>query len=221
MAIKLLTPECLVADWCFAPAAYDVAIRRGSIRVACEKELKRIVGVAPNTSPEFSTALVAALSSKEKIKELKEVYGWVDKSSNGISMSLYCGPMEKRGGWLLTGDAPLGSIGRFAQWQAYYGPVLASVKYVMLPHHGAGGDYFNQGLLDIGQDTKVFFTAKEGDRKRPHRDVRLGLMFEKKANGKNAIRRLHRVGHRKTSAIQHICGGAFADQEDLEQAMQW
>jgi len=150
-------------DWLFAPYAHRPSNARFH---AFKAELTRNFG-----SAHLSKVINAARSGAGRDR-LRLCYDQVWRDHNLVSMALYAGPINKPTwpsrvtrnsgpyfrsfetrvgelGWLSTGDFQLKSQRRRSAFLRYYSPFLERVDALVLPHHGAHGNFDSSALAGM------------------------------------------------------------------------
>ncbi|EFL89441.1 MBL fold metallo-hydrolase [Ahrensia sp. R2A130] len=140
-----------------------------------ENAFKTIVGAhSPKRSGSSrDSRLKAALQCRTCRSKMKAAYANIGRGlggarHNGVSMSLYSGPVTfsagtwtvsgwqgtsrrlrdlgDHPGWIAAGDAPLSTTKSMREWTSFFGHRLKACSVLVLPHHGAASS-FNKDLL--------------------------------------------------------------------------
>jgi len=164
-------------------------------------------------SPLNKKNILARAKEAEVRDKLRECYDalWLDH--NLITMTLYSGPLkhefaqvslspfrhcggcsDELGGWILTGDAHLGSRRRRQRFLQFYKGVTALTKVLMLPHHGSVHNHSDLVLDAMPHLIIGYAAAGPNSYGHPHLDVK---------NAVNAHWRAHfrRVSEKRFSKI--------------------
>jgi len=192
--VGLATRNGVWTDWWFVPYVHPIS---DQARRDLQAAIKRTLRVSRRDR--LSDQLAHSLKHKAKRRELAELYRREElDDANGISMSLYEGPISmspykgpgyysgrrtrfgrdqpsRHVGWLLTADAKLQNRDQRREWTQFFGARASkAVGALMLPHHGADGN-FHESILEFAPDAKLFFTADHADKKRPQPNVKATL----------------------------------------------
>lgn len=158
-------------DWCFIPYVSNAT---EEARLAFSSEMSSLLG-EPQRGETMVDSFMRKMGDSTFIKKIKRAYRDHDLGdANAVSMSLYVGPSRdsvwhcrkslRAGqewpnagpGWLLTGDAKLGQIGRRRSWLRFYAPLKERIGALMLPHHGSHLNFHEDILKAIRADGLVF-----------------------------------------------------------------
>jgi len=113
----------------------------GDEREELRRAAKRVIGLFPGEDG-FDARLVEKFRNPPGRQRIAKLYqSW---NANSTSLSLYSGPDpgypgrvvygdSRPAGWLLTGDAPLSAVSRFASWSDTFKFVRNNVGLLMLP----------------------------------------------------------------------------------------
>lgn len=147
---------------------------------------------------------------RDKLRECYDAL-WLDH--NLITMTLYCGPLNKQradvsfsrrryhrnwtdkiGGWMLTGDAHFNSVRRRQRFLKFYRRVTPLTNVLMLPHHGSIHSHSDL-VLDAMQELVVAYAAAGPNiYGHPHDDVKDAVDGHWRAH-------FHRVSKHRSSQL--------------------
>ena len=214
-------------DWWFVPYAHPIPrAMQKALRLEAERFTKTSIA-----SGIFIQRLRHLLSSREGVRQLKEAYrraGLTD--ANAISLSLYVGPRsttlpyrsillkdgtrsQKPSGWLLTGDATLGSPSVHPPWIKAFQTFQKSTGMLMLPHHGSEHN-FSSLILECVAKAELFVTADFADTTRPNEVVCLLA----RSQGRSRIRKVSEVRRHR---IVEISGPTSVQAKDFPYPHEW
>jgi hypothetical protein len=204
------------SDWCFIPYVHPAPPEElESLRA----EAQGLFGCSPDDA-NFPEVAITFMRSSARRKELREIIERKELGdANAISMSLYIGPSTRSGerliysknaevpldkaGWLLTGDAQLANRTRRSRWLSFFEATRDQIGVMMLPHHGAAGN-FHREILQAAPAATFFITADENDRRRPHKNVEDDIKEHDSSRG------YRRVSESKENGIRTCSGPSWA-----------
>lgn len=208
-AVQLITLTGAI-NWALIPYVHPPSAKQMR---AFEQALEDAFGTPLNKKAIIATAKDADVRNK-----LRDCYDalWLDH--NLITMTLYCGPLTPRrgyvsistyrhhggwsretGGWMLTGDAHFDGLRRRQRFLQYYQRVTPITNVLMLPHHGSIHNHSDLVLSAMPELIVGYAAAGPNIYGHPHDDVKDAMNGHSRAYfkqvSKNRSRQLEMTVH--------------------------